>query len=106
MKPIQIIGAWRLGPGGGAATFDNRGLATGKAHPANQPAASMGAYPTTGSGVSDPSADLTNPIGAPGMTLRAELGSRIGAWVVVCYVMAPPSFASGSSGAIYRIAVV
>jgi len=57
----------RRGAGGGAAAFDNRGLATGKAHPDNRPAASTGApgaYPTSGSGVSDPSADLTNPVGA------------------------------------------
>lgn len=56
--------------GGGAATFDNMGVPTGKAHPDNQPkpaSATAGAYPTSGSSVTDPSADLTSPAGAPYM---------------------------------------
>ncbi|KAK9835411.1 hypothetical protein WJX81_007895 [Elliptochloris bilobata] len=78
--------------GGGAATFDNRGVPTGKAHPDNQPKpASPSLYPTSGSSVSDPATDLTNPTGdwttAPhsgagtgaGLATGAGVGAGLGA---------------------------
>ena len=69
--------------GGGAATFDNQGVPTGKAHPANQPkaaSASAGAYPTSGSSVTDPRADLTSPAGAPYATLNPSHKTWLTNW--------------------------
>ena len=76
--------------GGGAATFDNQGVPTGKAHPANQPkaaSASAGAYPTSGSSVTDPSADLTSPARAPYVRLPALLGNR--SWLTMWLAYVP-----------------